>query len=195
MEYKIGDKVRIVKRTNEYDYPFGFTEEMASLAGQVFTIKQIFQTSVHECSINGDYHRYILTDRDQWNWHSSMFEPVESSSELKVGDTVRVISKGFEEGHPLLFPEMKHFLGGIFKITHVNYHSDGNHAYYLDGDAKGWFWPISALEKMEFVDEIKIDKDTEDFLREASSDDSELIEISDCEISASIYTDAIKIIL
>lgn len=123
-----------------------------------------------------------------------MFEPVESS-ELKVGDTVRVISKGFEEGHHLLFPEMKHFLGGIFKVTHVNYHSDGNHAYCLDGDAKGWFWPISALEKVEFADEIESDEGREYFLREASSDDSELIEIPDCKISASIYTDSIKIIL
>lgn len=34
MEYKIGDKVRIVKRTkSEMEYPFGFTNDMASLAG------------------------------------------------------------------------------------------------------------------------------------------------------------------
>ena len=89
---------------------------------------------------------------------------------------------------------MRCYIGKTFKITQVFEHFDGN-SYFLDGDAAGWYWPISALEKVEFPDEIETDEGRKYFLKKASSDNSGLIETSDCEISTSIYTDPIKIIL
>ncbi len=78
--YKVGNKVRILEREKDcMDYPFSFTDEMKELAGNIFTIKKIKLSDW--CLKNkyyGDFHRYVLDEPGDWNWHSSMFEKVDS---------------------------------------------------------------------------------------------------------------------
>lgn len=83
--YKVGDKVRILEREkNPSDYPFSFVGEMEECVGEVFTIKKIeFQNTCEKNIYNGDFHKYILDEPGDWNWHSSMFEKVDSDSEIK----------------------------------------------------------------------------------------------------------------
>lgn len=202
MEYKIGDKVRIVKRTIlPHKYPFWFSDEMASLESRIFTITEIRSTRDDRCRINGDYHSYLLTGEAlSWIWHSSMFEPVESS-ELKVGDTVRVISKGFDNGDKPLIPEMRRFIGSVFTITNIIERDTDHCTYHLSDSAAGYFWPASALEKVLDDEEIEIDPEAEAFLEKCCMNDVEMegsikIDLSDCEISTSVYnSNQIKIIL
>lgn len=83
--YKVGDKVRILKRKKaRHDYPFSFVEEMEELAGETFTIKRIeLNTICGRDKYNGDFHRYHLDGPGDWSWHSSMFEKADSDSEIK----------------------------------------------------------------------------------------------------------------
>lgn len=83
--YKVGDKVRILEREKDcMDYPFSFTDEMKELAGETFTIKRIeLNTICDRDKYNGDFHCYLLDEPGNWNWHSSMFEKVDSDSEVK----------------------------------------------------------------------------------------------------------------
>lgn len=83
--YKVGDKVRILKREkNHSDYPFGFVNDMLKFVGNIFTIKKIeFNNICDKDKYNGDFHQYVLNTPESWTWHSSMFERVDSDSEIK----------------------------------------------------------------------------------------------------------------
>ena len=83
--YKVGDKVRILEREkNPSDYPFSFVGEMEEYVGNIFTIKRIeFNNTYDKDKYNGDFHKYILDEPSEWCWHSSMFEKVDSDSEIK----------------------------------------------------------------------------------------------------------------
>lgn len=83
--YKVGDKVRILEcEKARNDYPFSFVGEMEKHVGKIFTIKRIeFNNICNKDKYNGDFHKYILDESDYWNWHSSMFERVDSDSEIK----------------------------------------------------------------------------------------------------------------
>lgn len=90
MEYKVGDKVRILHRDkSEYDYPFTFVDDMAALEGKEFTISDIIESSDPKCDINGDYHRYFLEEIG-YDWHSSMFEKVDSWSSLNTAKSISI---------------------------------------------------------------------------------------------------------
>ena len=83
--YKVGDKVRILEREKApHDYPFAFVDDMLKYAGKIITIKKIeFNDIYDKDKYNGDFHRYALDEPDKWCWHSSMFEKVDSDSEIK----------------------------------------------------------------------------------------------------------------
>ena len=83
--YKVGDKVRILEREKApSDYPFSFVGEMKEYVGKIFTIKRIeFNNICNKDKYNGDFHKYILDEPGDWCWHSSMFEKVDSDSEIK----------------------------------------------------------------------------------------------------------------
>lgn len=77
--FKVGDKVKIKPMTGDADdYPFSYTREMASHAGEIHTITSI-EPVTHICKrkhYNGDPHRYHLDFDYCYSWHSSMFELV-----------------------------------------------------------------------------------------------------------------------
>lgn len=83
--YKVGDKVRILEREKApSDYPYTFVNEMEAYVGKVFTIKRIeFSDICDKDKYKGDFHKYILDEPGDWCWHSSMFEKVDSDSEIK----------------------------------------------------------------------------------------------------------------
>ena len=84
MEYKVGDKVRILHRDkDDRCYPFTFVDDMAEMEGKVFTISDIIKVDDERCSINGDYHKYYFEEVG-YNWHSSMFEKAEDSVAVKT---------------------------------------------------------------------------------------------------------------
>lgn len=91
-EYKVGDRVRIIKRTRgASDYRFHFTNEMAELEGRVYEISHIGGTSMGPCPVPDDGYCYSLKGSGGFNWASSMFESVEetpppSKEEPKVLD-------------------------------------------------------------------------------------------------------------
>jgi len=84
-EYKVGDKVRVIPRTKTYDeYPFGYVDPMLKYVGKIFEIEEIRKAEDDsKCTINGDYHKYILKNCHYW-WHSSMFEKVEACSNISI---------------------------------------------------------------------------------------------------------------
>ena len=81
MNYKVGDKVRIKKRTYASNwYPFSFVDTMAAHSGQIFTTSEIRDAIDKRCERNGDFHLYLLKeDTDGLHWHSTMFEKAEDS--------------------------------------------------------------------------------------------------------------------
>ena len=79
-EYKIGDRVKIVKRTrDEYDYRFHFVDDMAKLEGRVYKISRVGSHSTASCPVPDDGYCYSLEDSGGFNWASSMFESVEET--------------------------------------------------------------------------------------------------------------------
>lgn len=100
--YKVGDKVRILKREKaSHEYPFSFVDEMNDLAGETFTIKRIeLNTICDRAKYNGDFHQYHLDEPGDWNWHSSMFEKVDSDSEIKE-ESVPEKKYKYEDGQHL----------------------------------------------------------------------------------------------
>lgn len=92
MSYKIGDKVRIIKRTGHSDdYPFSFTDIMTRCTGKVYEIENIDETSDSACKINGDFHLYHLKGT-RYSWHSSMFELVEPKLyDLPEEESIKII--------------------------------------------------------------------------------------------------------
>lgn len=132
-QYKVGDKVRIIERRGlREDYPFPFGDYMSSLTGVVCKINKISPVSIEfpkSKFYNGDDNIYelcpILPDsRDfMWNWHSSMFEPVEELgnpiitpllTQANLGDSVKIlhldgfISKNSKEHYFIRFSEEDH---------------------------------------------------------------------------------------
>lgn len=91
--YKIGDKVRIIPIDGTCDdYPCGFTSSMEEMAGKIMTISQMKQLKPEFVSkfkycpkYNGDNTVYKLAeDRDDWDWHSSMFVKISIDDTLNV---------------------------------------------------------------------------------------------------------------
>jgi len=91
-EYKVGDRVRIIKRTRSHsDYSFHFTNEMAKLEGQVYKISHVGSSHIGSYPVPDDGYCYSLAGSGGFNWASSMFELVEevpppSREEPKVLD-------------------------------------------------------------------------------------------------------------
>lgn len=82
--FKVGDRVKISKRLGEQkEYPYDFTDEMAALKGEVFTIAKIESTQVHNSRkySNGDPNQYLL-EGTRFLWHSSMFERVSQDDKV-----------------------------------------------------------------------------------------------------------------
>ena len=81
MNYKVGDKVRIIKREGQSDdYPYCFTDQMQdSYSNEIATIVIIIPHFMSPGNsrrkyYNGDNHVYILDiDKGAFSWHSSMF--------------------------------------------------------------------------------------------------------------------------
>lgn len=99
--YKIGDKVRIIPIDGTCDdYPCGFTSSMEEMAGKIMTISQMKQLKPEFVSkfkycpkYNGDNTVYKLAeDRDDWDWHSSMFVKVSTDDTVNVcGHPARIV--------------------------------------------------------------------------------------------------------
>ena len=92
--YKIGDQVKIAKRTGEYgNYRFGFSYDMTRYVGQIFTIKNVKPANKNATHlIKDDCHKYILEGIDNYMWASSMLEPVDTgtiSEQSKLNIKVR----------------------------------------------------------------------------------------------------------
>ena len=70
MKYKVGDRIRVRGDLREKVYsPFGFTKQMAAMAGSIVTIAEAEE---------GKPDRYILEeDGGRFWWSEQMFEPVE----------------------------------------------------------------------------------------------------------------------
>ena len=92
-KFHVGDKVRVIERTkDESDYQFSFTDEMARLSGQVFTIKSASGGYIHSCGVPDDGYLYTLRE-EGFNWASSMLQlaeevPPPSKEEPKVLDFI-----------------------------------------------------------------------------------------------------------
>ena len=141
MEYKVGDKVRIKTRVGKAtDYPFYFVEDMANLHGNVYTIRQIEESTYPHPLIKDDPHVYRLKG-DKFSWHSSMFEKVEEEPRFKVGDIVRVLDKS----HPIVVSEMQKLAGKAFEVVYSN---DELNRYRLNGEASVFSWPGEVLQKI-----------------------------------------------
>ena len=75
--YKVGDKVRIVERVHPYsDYRCGFTDNMAELAGKIFTVYNIEGSANTVSNVPDDGHLYKLKEGacEPYIWSSSMLE-------------------------------------------------------------------------------------------------------------------------
>jgi len=76
-EYKVGDRVRIIKRTQSpSNYRFHFTNEMAKLEGQVYKISHVSSSCTGPYPMPDDGYCYSLEGSGGFNWASSMFELV-----------------------------------------------------------------------------------------------------------------------
>lgn len=81
--YKVGDKVRIVKRIgNGSGYRFSFVDNMAKLEGNIYKIISITEGNQHCPKIPDDGFCYNLEDSGDFSWASSMFELVEETSPI-----------------------------------------------------------------------------------------------------------------
>jgi hypothetical protein len=86
--FKVGDKVRIKKiEGDNYDYRFGFADEMLEYVGQIFTIKDVCVSSVTSATIADDGHRYRLQEVG-FNWASSMLEKVSDSASDYISESI-----------------------------------------------------------------------------------------------------------
>lgn len=80
--FKVGDKVRIKKRTQPSDdYKYSFADAMAKLAGQIFIIKSVSADhNTKKRPVSDDNALYHLKeDVGNWSWASSMLERVSDS--------------------------------------------------------------------------------------------------------------------
>lgn len=89
--FKVGDKVRVVHRTeDESRYRCGFVGEMAAMAGQIYTIAASSYEGARKDRLPDDGYTYTLKEVG-WAWVSSMLEPAKetpppSKEEPKVLD-------------------------------------------------------------------------------------------------------------
>lgn len=85
--FKVGDKVRIVKkRLDTRDYKYAFTDEMAKLAGNVYTISSIIKyDNTLRYPVYDDDCKYGLLEfpASVFTWSSGMFEAVNETNTLK----------------------------------------------------------------------------------------------------------------
>lgn len=80
-KYKVGDKVRIVKRTRRAaDYRFDFIDEMAKLEGRFYKISHVGRYHLDRAPAPDDGYRYSL-EGSKFNWASSMLELASTSKE------------------------------------------------------------------------------------------------------------------
>jgi len=86
--FKVGDKVKIVDRIyKQYDYKFNFTDDMLSLIGCVFTIKNVYKDfDKTEHFVEDDNALYILKE-SKFNWSSGMLMKANEYS-LKSNENV-----------------------------------------------------------------------------------------------------------
>lgn len=83
--FKVGEKVRIKKRTGkEDDYKYSFTNTMSRLAGEIFTIKEVEADYDVEVKVipDDDALYTLLEDNNKMGWASSMLEKVSDSNLL-----------------------------------------------------------------------------------------------------------------
>jgi len=86
-EFKVGDKVKVdYREDDEDDYPWSFTNEMTSLQGRVYTIKEVVTVTSPTYGdkaderLSADPHCYHLdAEGREFDWHSSMLEKVSES--------------------------------------------------------------------------------------------------------------------
>ncbi len=162
--YKIGDKVRIIPIDGTCDdYPCGFTSSMENMAGKIMTISQIKHPSYtvadsmkKRSKYNGDDNIYKLAeDRDDWDWHSSMFVKVSTDDTVNVcGHPAKIIQAkvsglyyaAFFVDHAKRCREL-HNLSG-FKMIAKRCHA-------IDYDIDQFFPKFNTrLDLLSFVDEM-----------------------------------------
>lgn len=94
-KYKVGDKVRILKRKYiDYYYPYTFTDEMASYAGRIFTISNIESNPYISEGVDSTKYRgyedvlpfvfWFEEDNDQFRWVSTEFEKVNNDDKIDL---------------------------------------------------------------------------------------------------------------
>lgn len=110
--FKIGDKVRIVRRTRDYrDYRFSFIDDMAAHAGEIFTIQDIIRpVNNGPSALKDDGYCYRLQEPLIFNWSSSMLErvtpekeeslnPIESTPAIKIESSIDVLDFTHKRNH------------------------------------------------------------------------------------------------
>lgn len=110
--FKIGDKVRIVRRTRDYrDYRFSFIDDMAAHAGEIFTIQNIRPATAAPAALKDDGYCYELGPGIYlFNWSSSMLErvtpekeksssPIESTPAIKTESSIDVLDFTHKRKH------------------------------------------------------------------------------------------------
>lgn len=77
--FKVGDRVRVIQRTEfEHRYRCRFVDDMAAMAGQIYTISSSRYRGVIEGILPDDGYVYILKEVP-FTWASSMLEPAEET--------------------------------------------------------------------------------------------------------------------
>lgn len=110
--FKIGDKVRIVQRTQDYrDYRFSFIDDMAAHAGEIFTIQNVRPATTGPTALKDDGYCYELGPGIYlFNWSSSMLEkvtpekeessnPIESTPAIKTESSIDVLDFTHKRNH------------------------------------------------------------------------------------------------
>lgn len=85
--FKVGERVRVKKRIDSESYKYSFTDSMAQLSGQVFTIEQVVPNNNMNTgfSIPDDCALYILKeDRKNWSWSSGMLERADGITPISI---------------------------------------------------------------------------------------------------------------
>lgn len=80
--FKVGDKVKVKRRVGARgDYKYTFTDEMARLAGKIFTIRLVIPDHCRvRCNIPDDNTLYYLKEINSYPWSSGMLEKVSENS-------------------------------------------------------------------------------------------------------------------
>lgn len=89
--FKVGDKVIVKKREGSgRDYKYCFSDPMADMEGQIFTVREIYEDFEHSiCRIQDDCALYKLVgDKNDFSWSSGMLmKALTTESEIKAFKT------------------------------------------------------------------------------------------------------------